>query len=220
MRKNNQVREMSYVTSVVLDHSFAKEIRLFKLGGFLVDRYQRLFDDFYETMRQLRWQQATHPIPFVLLNTVGNLVAFTWVLYRAAAGQLSAGDVVLFLGALVDLRSSLNETTIYTVALDEILLFFGKFFDFLKLEPTTPLAPSPKPIPQPLQDIRFDNISFYYPDGRMALKNVSFSIRAGERIAVVGENGAGKSTLVKLLARFFDPSEGRILLDGVDFTRT
>ncbi len=135
---------------------------------------------------------------------------------KAKEGTLHIGSLVITIQAFMLTQSQLIGCIANLGMATPILLFFQKLKVFLKDEQHCDAAESSKPFIQSFEEIRFENVSFAYPDGRVALTNINFSIKRGEKIALVGENGAGKSTLVKLLLRFYEPTQGTITVDGKD----
>lgn len=215
--KSSQSRRMKYYSSVLLTDTYAKEVRLFGLGSLFKERYQEAFDDKYRAMGKIRNKQAWSLSIWEILSAGGNAIAFYRVVVQAVNKQITAGNVLLFIQALNSIQTSLQVLLSEVFNLQEALIFMERLYKFLDSKPTMDLTVSPKNIPNPIASaIVFDNVSFAYPDGRLALERVSFSLRAGETLALVGENGAGKTTIIKLLARLYDPSGGRILVDGID----
>ena len=215
--KSSQSRRMKYYSSVLLTDTYAKEVRLFGLGSLFKERYQEAFDDKYRAMGKIRNKQAWSLSVWEILSAGGNAIAFYRVVVQAVNKQITAGNVLLFIQALNSIQTSLQVLLSEVFNLQEALIFMERLYKFLDSKPTMDLTVSPKNIPNPIASaIVFDNVSFAYPDGRLALERVSFSLRAGETLALVGENGAGKTTIIKLLARLYDPSGGRILVDGID----
>ncbi|MEN9223272.1 MAG: ABC transporter ATP-binding protein, partial [Thermostichus sp. BF3_bins_97] len=212
-----QMRRMSYFSNLMLTDSYAKEVRLFNLSDFLIGHYWQAFQQMHQSMRSLRRRQALWSGGLSLLGSLGNGLAFAWVVWRAGSGLLSAGDVLLFVQSLSLIQGSLFRLVAEMVFLYDALSFLIRLFAYLDTQPTFHLAAHPVAPPLPIQQgIRFDRVSFHYPDGRIALNSLSFSIHPGETVALVGENGAGKTTLVKLLTRLYDPSEGHIWVDHQD----
>jgi ABC-type multidrug transport system fused ATPase/permease subunit len=201
-----------------MDERFSKEIRLFGFGEFLVKQYKNFARSFHESFRVQRWKKSCGFISLSLISVLGNILIFIFAITHAKQGNLTAGAVVLVLQALVMTQLEINGLIQDFGMLAQTMLFFEKFHQFLKSNFNF-LISKKKIIPVdpfPIEGIRFENVSFTYPDGRKVLSSVSFYVSIGKKIAIVGENGAGKSTLVKLLARFYDPTEGRILIDGID----
>ena len=192
-------------------------MRLFGLGSLFKERYQEAFDDKYRAMGKIRNKQAWSLSIWEILSAGGNAIAFYRVVVQAVNKQITAGNVLLFIQALNSIQTSLQVLLSEVFNLQEALIFMERLYKFLDSKPTMDLSVSPKNIPNPIASaIVFDNVSFAYPDGRLALERVSFTLRACETLALVGENGAGKTTIIKLLARLYDPSGGRILVDGID----
>ncbi|ARV57452.1 ABC transporter [Nostocales cyanobacterium HT-58-2] len=212
-----QARRMQYCTSVMLTDTYAKEVRLFKLGSFFIGGYLRAFQSLHQSMRHLREKQALWSTSLALVSTLGNGFAFYWVVQQAFRRQISPGSVLLFIESLASFQRSLEEFVRTWLELYETLLYMEQFFNFLNKEPSMVLCVPGTPVPNPIQyGISFKKVHFSYPDNRSALKDISFTLYPNETVAIVGENGAGKSTLVKLLTRLYDPTEGVILVDGVD----
>lgn len=217
LKRTPESRRMSYFSMLTLTDTYAKEVRLFNLGPYLMSQFRSAFTSLHTSMRQVRVKKAIWTYPVILLSIGGNIFAFWWVITNALAGRLSPGDVLLFVQALIQAQRSLLDILENFGFLYERILFFDKLFQFLAYQSPIPLKLTPLPMPKLTHStICFNNVTFCYPDGTLALGNVTFEMRAGEKIALVGENGAGKSTIVKLLARFYDPTEGSILIDGID----
>ena len=209
-------RAMSYETNVALSHTFAAEVRLYNLLPWLHGRYLRAFKVSHETMRRVRVQEVYGVMPRSLLSLLVGAGIFAWAIRRAAAGQISLGETVVVITGLSQLQTQVFGIVSYYGLVFEHMLYFQKYFDFLAAEPTVKNPEQPISLGSQTPHVHFQNVSFSYPDGRPALQNLTFSVRPGERVAIVGENGAGKTTLVKLLLRFYDPTEGMITVDGTD----
>jgi len=211
-------RELDYVRQTAASVETAKEVKIFGLNGFLIDRYRRLATDFYAANRKLAVRRATWGGAFTAIGTIGYYLAYAYIAWRTLAGEFSVGDLTFLAGSFRRLRNllegllaSFSTTASQALYLDDLLSFF-------EVQPEIFSPDSPRPFPQPIRHgFVFEDIGFIYPGAdRWAVRNLSFTLHAGEVVALVGENGAGKTTLVKLLARLYDPDEGRILLDGHD----
>jgi ATP-binding cassette subfamily B protein len=163
-------------------------------------------------------RRAIHGALLNLIPTGAYYGAYALILVRALRGALTVGDLTLMVGAFSRSRSIMESLVSGLVGISEQALFVKDLFDFFETKPSIVSKPGALPVPRPIRDgFVFEGVSFRYPESeRGVLDGVSFRFSRGERIALVGENGAGKTTLVKLLARLYDPSEGRILLDGID----
>jgi ATP-binding cassette, subfamily B, bacterial len=215
--KSSHSRRMRYCKTLMMTDSYAKEVRLFGLGDFLIERHQQAFEAFYPQVTQLRWQQAIWSTGLEILNAAGSAIAFWWVVRQAFQGHFSPGDILLLVQSLAAIQGGLASLVHSFSSLYENLLYLRRLFDFLDSEPTLMVSANPQPVPVQLQSgIRFENVSFSYPDGRTAIADISFTIQPGETVALVGENGAGKTTLVKLLTRLYDPTEGNIWVDDLN----
>lgn len=211
-------RRLIYLGFLLTDQSFAKEIKLFGLAPTLLKRYKQLYQRFYEENRGLAVKRA---VGNALLQGVALLAYFggyVAVMVRTIAGYLTLGDLTLYSAILMQAQSTVNTIMFGLADLYEQNLFITNLFAFLSLEPHIPSNGSGKLAPETLRSgIDLQNVTFQYPGAaRPVLREINLKIAPGEKVALVGENGAGKTTLIKLLARLYDPSEGKITLDGVD----
>jgi ATP-binding cassette, subfamily B, bacterial len=211
-----EARRMQYTNSVLLTDTYAKEIRLFDLGRYFINHYLTAFRTLHSSMSKTRGIQALKTMPAVVITATANVFALWWVIVNATRNQLTPGDILLFVQSLAETQNRVTGVSQMVGLLQEHLLFFAKLFSFLDLQPTLKVSENGKVLAKGTPaKIRFENVTFYYPDGRMALDGVSFTISSGERVALVGENGAGKSTIVKLIARLCDPTSGTIYIDDI-----
>ncbi|MBE8999018.1 MULTISPECIES: ABC transporter ATP-binding protein [unclassified Nostoc] len=212
-----QARRMEYYTSVMLTDTYAKEIRLFKLGSFFIERYLQAFQSLHQSMRYLRDKQAFWSSSLAILSTLGNGFSFYWVVQKAFKREFSPGSVLLFVQSLTYFQNNLERLVANWLDLFENILYMQQFFNFLDSPIPMLLSVPGEKVPTPIcSGITFEKVDFYYPDGRLALQDISFTLFPGQTVAIVGENGAGKTTLVKLLTRLYDPTQGCILVDGID----
>lgn len=213
-----QRRELDYIRWTSASVETAKEVKIFGLGPFLKERYRQLADRYYRANRSLALRRASWSSLFSMVGNVGYYVAFAVFVYRTATGQLSIGDLSFLVGAFSRLRGLVQGILFGFAMMSEGALYTRDLFDFFALQPTVQPPPKPRPFPKPIKHgFTFENVGFKYPNtDRWVLRNLSFTLRVGEKLALVGANGAGKTTLVKLLSRLYDPQEGRILLDGYD----
>jgi ATP-binding cassette subfamily B protein len=211
-------RELDYLRYLGASNASAKEVKIFGLGGYLIRRAQLLFDRFYEENRALATRRALHGLFLGLIPTAAYYGAYAYIVTRALAATISVGDLTLMVGAFSRARNIMESLFSNLANVSEQALFIKDLFDFFESKPTITSAADALPAPRPIrQGFHFQDVSFAYPGSdRKVLSGVSFRFEPAERIALVGENGAGKTTLVKLLARLYDPTEGRILLDGID----
>jgi ATP-binding cassette subfamily B protein len=211
-------RELDYVRQTAASVETAKEVKIFGLNGFLIDRYVRLATDFYAANRRLAIRRAGWGGLFTAIGTVGYYLAYAYIAWRTLAGEFSIGDLTFLAGSFRRLRTLFEGllTSFSTTASQA--LYLNDLFSFFEVRPEILSPDNPRPFPQPIRrGFVFEDVGFSYPDAeRWAVRHLSFTLHAGEVVALVGENGAGKTTLVKLLTRLYDPDEGRILLDGHD----
>ena len=211
-------RELDYLRYVGTSDVTAKEVKLFGLSDYFTRKYERLADEFYEANRALSIKRAATSGGLTALSTLGYYAANIFIIVDTVRGILTLGDLTFLVGSFQRSRSLISGVLLRSADVYEQSLFLRDLFTFLEMKPRTASPENPVSIPRPLkQGVVFEQVGFRYPDSdAWAVRDLSLRIGAGERVALVGENGAGKTTLVKLLARLYDPTEGRILLDGVD----
>jgi ATP-binding cassette subfamily B protein len=211
-------RQLDYLRWVASSDATAKEVKLFGLSDHLVHRYADLADRFYLANRGLAVKRAGVGGVLAAVSTITFYGAFAFLAYRTITGVLSWGDLAFASNSFRRTRDLLAAVLFNSATIYEQSLFLQDLFTFFEMQPRTTSPPGAPPVPRPIRGgIRFENVGFRYPGTeRWALRGATFEIHPGQRVALVGENGAGKTTLVKLLARLYDPTEGRILLDGTD----
>src|SRR6267143_1118475 len=211
-------RLLDYLRFMGASDESAKEVKLFGLSDFLVGRYACLSEKFYQENKQLAIQRNIVSTLLVTLGTLGYYGAYGVIIYRAVMGDFTIGTLTFLAGSFRASRSLIQSVLLSLSSIYEQSLYLSDLFTFFDVRPSVISKPGAKAVPRPLQTgFRFENVGFRYPGSqRWAVRGLSFGFEPHERIALVGENGAGKTTLVKLLARLYDPDEGRILLDGVD----
>lgn len=211
-------RELDYLRTLAASREAAKEVKMFGLGEHLQNRYQKLSDRVIAktsklAQRRLRWGSLLG-----IVASTGYYGAFAYLAFLAYHGKISVGTLTFLAGAIAAASTQLQ--TIFTLFshVAEQAMFVTDLVTLLNLEPAIRSRPNALPVPRPIsKGFEFRNVWFRYPGTeRYILKNLNLTIRAGERVALVGENGQGKTTLVKLMARLYDPTEGSILLDGRD----
>ncbi len=214
-------RVLDYVRQTGASVETAKEVKIFGLNGFLIARYRELADRFYDANRSLVRRRALWGSLFAALGTIGYYAAYALIAWRTVHGVFSIGDLTFLAGSFRRLRNLLENLLIGFSQLAGQALYLDDLYSFFAIEAEIVSPPDPLPFPRPIKDgFVFEGVGFRYPGAeRWAVRNLSFRLAAGEVLALVGENGAGKTTLVKLLARLYDPDEGRILLDGQDLRR-
>ncbi len=211
-------RELDYLRYTGASDDTAKEVKIFGLSGFLTERYRRLADNLYNANRHLATRRAAWGSLLAAVGSAGYYLAYAVIVWRTVTGAFSIGDLTFLAGSFRQLRGLLEGMLTRFTTIAERALYLKDMFEFFEIEPQIAPSENPRPFPEKIEEgIRFENVGFRYPGTeRWVLRELSFTLRAGEKLALVGENGAGKTTLVKLLARLYDPTEGRILLDGHD----
>ncbi|UYZ57482.1 ABC transporter ATP-binding protein [Hymenobacter latericus] len=213
-------RELDYLRQTGASDDTAKEVKIFGLSGFLIERFRTLSSEFFLKNRTLALRRAGWGTVFAAIGTMGYYAAYLYLIVQAVNGRMTVGQLTFLAGSFGRLRGLLEGVLSRFSSLADGALYLQDFFDFFEMQPrivrdaSQPYLPFPRPI---RQGFRFEEVGFKYRNAeKWALRHLSFELRAGEKLALVGENGAGKTTLVKLLARLYDPTEGRILLDGHD----
>lgn len=227
-RQTPAQRMVNYLAELLIEREAIKEIRLFGLQQPFLERFQQFWQTFITETAKLIFDQEGKSLLLLVFSALGTGAIWIFAIAQAVLGRITIGELTLVIQAVERVRADLGNLFKQAGLFYENSLFMSKLFNFLDLPPDAVAgalsrakpfsAQPPLPIPNPIrQGIEFRNVSFHYPGTeRLVLQNVSFVIRPGSSVALVGDNGAGKTTLVKLLTRFYDPAEGEILLDGRD----
>ena len=206
-------RQLSYLEELLTAQESVKEVKLFNLGETLLGRYHALFWKFHAEDRAIAMRRTLASLGWGVLTNLSYYASYAWIIWRAVAEAISLGDMTMYVAVFRQAQ------TTFRSLLDGLSrLYENNLFSYLALEPAMPVSASGRRAPSPIREgIEFRGVSFRYPGTEAwVLQDVNLHIRPGKRIALVGPNGAGKTTLVKLLTRLYDPTEGQILLDGVD----
>jgi len=211
-------RQLDYLRYVGASDKTAKEVQMFGLAPWLTERYRVLAQRFYDENKTLSIRRGIVSALLSVLGTVGYYAAYVLILIRAVRGEITPGMLVFLSASFARGRDTIQGILLSASSVYEQALYLRDLFVFLDMRPTIASSPNARPVPSPIREgFVFENVSFKYPGSdRWAIRNVNLSLRPGVRVALVGENGAGKTTITKLLARLYEPTEGRILLDGAD----
>jgi len=217
-RRTPERRELDYLRYVGASDRTAKEVQMFGLAGWLSERYAALAARYYEENKQLSMRKGIVSALLSLVGTLGYYGAYVTILLRAVAGAISLGTLTFLSAAFSRSRDLIQRLLLSASDIYEQSLYLKDLFVFFEMVPTIRSRPGADRVPTPIRTgFVFEDVGFQYPGSdRWAIRHVDLTIVPGERIALVGENGAGKTTITKLLARLYEPTEGRILLDGVD----
>jgi ATP-binding cassette subfamily B protein len=217
-RRAPESRQINYLGRLLTEDSAAKEIKLFNLGETLLDRCLTLFDKFFKEDKSLAAKRAVVGFSLGLIATAGFYGSYAWIVWHTVQGNISLGDMTLYLSIFRQGQSTFQSILSAVGSIYENNLFMANYFDFLAIEPQMKVSARREKLPTPLSHgIEFRDVGFRYPESDdWALRGINLSIRPGEKIALVGHNGAGKTTVIKLLSRLYDPTEGAILIDGID----
>jgi ABC-type multidrug transport system fused ATPase/permease subunit len=218
-RRSKERRQMSYYSDIMVNKDMVKEVRMFGLSDVFIKKYSDTFNVYYKGLRRLICSEYAWHIGLAIVHSAATCIFYILIAQKVLAGNLGIGDYTLYTGALTSVSATVGSLITLSAHIYEGTLFIDNLISFVKTEQT--VVPS---IEKPAEvahgkphTIEFENVSFSYPEGgRMVLKNINLKFRPGETVVLVGLNGAGKTTFIKLLTRLYDPTEGRILLDGRD----
>jgi ATP-binding cassette subfamily B protein len=213
-----QRRELDYLRFLGAGAGSAKEIKIFGLGDYLAERYSAVSERLFSENKSVAIKRATLGSLLNLISTGGYYGAYVVIIARAITGALSLGTLTFLTGAFSRSRGYIERILSGFTDVSEQALFLKDLFEFFEMQPAIASKPGALPAPRPIaRGFEFQDVAFAYAGSeRQVLRNINFRLEPGEKVALIGANGAGKTTLVKLLARLYEPTAGRILLDGVD----
>ena len=211
-------RELDYLRYLGASDETAKEVKIFNLADFIIGRFKRLSDQFYKDNSKLAVKRSLWGTFFSMLGSTGYYAAYVFIIMKTISGTLTVGDLTFLAGSFRQLRTLTEGILLRFTTISQGAIYLDDFLDFFQIQPAIVVPQNPIPFPNPIQQgFTFENVGFKYRHAESwANRHLNFTLHPGETLALVGENGAGKTTLVKLLARLYEPTEGRILLDGID----
>ncbi|MEM9954516.1 MAG: ABC transporter ATP-binding protein [Chloroflexota bacterium] len=215
---NSPKERKSYYLGTLLSQTlYAKEVRLFNLGEYFLNQYRRVMGDIHDKQRELSQEELHVNTGLNLFSAALTVGSYVYVIAQAFALRISLGDVTLYIEAVRNMQQHLSVMAWTVASLSERTLFFSHYETLTALQPSIEQLHPSRDVPSLTDAIELRNVSFRYTDeSEYVLRGVSLTLRKGETLALVGLNGAGKTTIVKLLTRFYDPTEGEILWDGID----
>ena len=210
-------RELDYLRYAGASDVTAKEVKLFGLAEYLANRFEELSNKYYKISSNLAGQRARWGSFFNSIGTAAYYGAYVLIILRTVAGIFTIGELTFLSGSFSRLRGRMQGFFTRFTSITERALYLKDYYEFIDIEVPS-MSKGGSPLPEKIvTGFKFEDVGFRYPGSEeWVLRNVSFELKAGEKLAFVGENGAGKTTLIKLLLRFYEPTEGKILLDGQD----
>ena len=214
-----ETREQTYLEVLVAREDYAKEVKLYQLGDLFLDRYRNIFQRLYAEDKDLTVRRSLWGYGLGLLSSLAFYGAYTWIVLETIASRISLGDLTMYLVVFRQGQTTFANILTSVGGMYEDSLYLSTLYSFLE-EETPQSGGYATRGTAPGDGIRFENVSFYYPESDTpALQDISLHLKPGSKLAIVGENGSGKTTLIKLLTRLYSPTEGRILLDGLDLAQ-
>ena len=212
-----QRRELDYLRYMGASDDTAKEVKIFGLSSFLVERFQELSLKYFRANRDLSIQRTSFGFVFSAIGSTGYYLAYFFLVGKALSGQISLGSLTFLVGSFRQMRGIIESIFSRFTAISQSSLYLKDLFDFFDIESKIKSTETDLPFPQIIKiGFEFKNIGFKYPKSdKWTLKDISFRLYPGEKLALVGENGAGKTTLVKLISRLYEPTSGEILLENI-----
>lgn len=213
-------RELDYLRFIGANNQTAKEVKLFGLTDFIAERFKDLSNEYYHLNKKLSLKQSLYGSLFNILGILSYYGAYVYIILRVLTGVISIGELTFLSGSFNRLRNNLQGFFSRFTRISESALYLQDYFDFLDLR-IEQTSEAKTPIPETItQGFQINDLHFAYPGSKTeVLKGVTFTMKAGEKMAFVGQNGAGKTTLIKLFLRFYEPTKGEILLDGININK-
>lgn len=208
-------RRLSYYSQALLSSETIKDIRLFNLYDFFLKKYTTVFEIIQSKNQKNRIKKLIVSAIFLVITTIISVSSFIYVIFEIKNGKLGIGSIMVFSTSMIYSSNAVVRLVTDSSMLYDTLLYMEKFFDFININSPTSDETSIEEFPNQIEEIEFKNVNFSYENNTtFALKNISFKVKKGEKIAIVGENGAGKTTLIKLFCHFYDLKSGDILING------
>lgn len=213
-------RELDYLRFIGANDKTAKEIKLFGLTDFVVDRFKNLSEEYYQLNKTLAIKRSALGFVFNVLGSLSYYGAYVFIIYRVLSGVITLGELTFLSGSFNRLMRNLQDFFSKFTRISESALYLKDYFDFIDISIISKTKEDQQ-LPKKIKEgFEFKDVRFAYPNSETEiLKGISFKLKAGEKLAFVGQNGAGKTTLIKLLLRFYEPTSGEILLDGININR-
>jgi ATP-binding cassette subfamily B protein len=211
-------RQLDYLRQVGGSKEAAKELKLFGLSRFFTDRFTTLSNQILDENLALSRRRLIAGSFLSILSTGGYYASYAWVIWQTVQGKLKYDDMIFLTSNILNASNNISQIFSTLSSIADQALFLTDLIAFYQMKPSVVSKPNALPAPRPIkQGFEFRNVSFQYPGSdRVILKNLNFRLEPGERVALIGQNGQGKTTIVKLMARLYDPTGGRVLLDGID----
>ena len=217
--RSPESRMQMYLETVLAREDHAKEVKLFELGDLFLGRYRDIFSRLYAADRDLTIRRDSWGFAMGLIGTAALYGGYAWIAVETVRGVITLGQMTMYLMLFRQGQSAVSASLSAIGGMYEDNLYLSTLYEYLE-QPVTAPSGVEATGPLPGDGIRFENVSFTYPGSdKPALEDISLHIRPGESLALVGENGSGKTTLIKLLTRLYQPTMGRILLDGRDLNQ-
>ncbi|MBD3276026.1 MAG: ATP-binding cassette domain-containing protein, partial [Candidatus Marinimicrobia bacterium] len=211
-----EARQQNYYEWILTREDYAKEIKLFQIGKLFIKRYRDIFQKLFTEDKSLTLRRGFWGYTLGVISTLAFYGTYGWIAWATIAGAITLGSMTMYVMVFKQGQSAIAASLSSIGSMYEDNLYLSTLYDYLDQEVTRPEGIAEQGTKQE-DGIRFENVSFTYPGTeRPAVENITFHLKPGQKLALVGSNGSGKTTLIKLLTRLYEPTGGRILLDGLD----
>ena len=211
-----QLRRIMYYLELLTEPEYANEVRGYRLHDYISNERKRLFRDFIKGNTKIAGKEIAVSLSTSLLSMIGSILVGIWLIQKTIAGTITVSEFYLLITAIMTLATDLMALSDQIASNSKSMMFINYIFNYME-EPNVIESKDLKIEEKTIHDICFENVSFKYTGSEnYVLKNINVHFNTSETVCLVGENGSGKSTFVKLLLRIYDPTEGRVMLDGID----